>query len=90
MAAKRRYPAALRNGALVVLAAVTLAACATADGLLEDLRPAYAWLIRPEDRTEADRLLDERRKPAQLIEFYDLRPGMRVLDMGTGAGYNAE
>lgn len=89
MGLKRRYPAALRRVALLVLAG-TLGACATADGLLDDLRPAYQLLIRPEDRSEADRELDKRRKPAQLLAFYEVRPGMRVLDMGTGAGYNAE
>jgi predicted methyltransferase len=89
MGLKRQHLAGLRRVALLVLAA-TLAACATADGLFDDIRPVYQWLIRPEDRSEADRLLDQRRRPAQLLEFYDVRPGMRVLDMGTGSGYNAE
>jgi predicted methyltransferase len=89
MALKRRYPAALRGGALVVLV-TALAACATADGLLEDVQPAYQWLIRAEERSEADRELDRRRKPAELLAFYNVRAGMRVLDMGAGAGYNAE
>jgi predicted methyltransferase len=89
MALKQSYSAAMRAGGMLVLGA-TLAACGTTDGLLADARPVYQWLFNPEERSEADRELDRRRRPVQLLEFYDARPGMRVLDMGTGAGYNAE
>ena len=88
MALKQRYAAATRSGVIAVLAAA-LAACATSDGLLTDMRPVYQWLV-PEERSEADRELDRRRKPVELLQFYDVRSGMRELDMGTGAGYNAE
>jgi predicted methyltransferase len=74
--------------ALMLLAA--LAGCETTGGLLPDLKPMYQWLLRSDARSEADRALDERRKPVQLLEFYDARAGMRVLDMGAGAGYNTE
>ncbi len=64
-------------------AALALAACATP-------APDYTAIVSAPDRTEADRASDVRRKPAQLLAFYEVKPGMRVLDMGAGAGYNAE
>lgn len=67
-----------------------LAGCATMEGVMDGVRPMYPWVFMTEDRSEEDRALDQRRKPAQLLEFYDVRAGMRVLDMGAGAGYNTE
>ena len=67
-----------------------LAGCTTVEGVLPDMRPVYQWIFRSDTRSEADLALDERRKPVELLEFYDVRPGMRVLDMGAGAGYNTE
>lgn len=69
------------TGCLVALLALT--GCATP-------APDYAAIVAAPDRTEADRGNDQRRKPAQLLAFYEVKPGMRVLDMGAGAGYNAE
>lgn len=42
------------------------------------------------DRSEADKANDARRKAKDLLAFIDARPGMRVLDMGSGGGYTAE
>jgi len=53
-------------------------------------RPDYAALIAAPDREEADRAIDLRRKQPQLLAFTDVRPGMRVLDMGAGGGYTTE
>ncbi len=50
----------------------------------------YQPLLASADRSEGDRATDVRRKPAQLLAFYGVRPGMTVLDMGASAGYNAE
>lgn len=52
--------------------------------------PDYAALITAPDRSETDRLIDQRRKPDQLIAFTGARPGMKVLDMGAGGGYSTE
>lgn len=41
-------------------------------------------------RPEAERARDAGRKPAEVLEFLKIRPGMTVLDMFTGAGYYAE
>jgi predicted methyltransferase len=52
--------------------------------------PDFQALVASADRSEADRANDARRKPAQLLEFYGVRPGMAVLDLSAGAGYNTE
>ena len=53
-------------------------------------QPDYRAIVASADRSEADRQTDVRRKPAQLLEFAGVRQGMRVLDMGAGAGYSTE
>lgn len=52
--------------------------------------PDYAALVAAADRSETDRLIDQRRKPDQLIAFTGARPGMKVLDMGASGGYSTE
>jgi predicted methyltransferase len=42
------------------------------------------------DRSEADRALDAGRKPAELLAFLAVRPGMKVADLAAGRGYTAE
>jgi predicted methyltransferase len=52
--------------------------------------PDYRAIVASADRTEADRNDDERRKPVQLLEFADVRTGMKILEVGAGGGYTAE
>src|SRR3954471_1389228 len=42
------------------------------------------------DRDPADRKLDPGRKPAEMLEFLGVHPGMKVEDMGAGGGYTTE
>ncbi|MDE2502777.1 MAG: class I SAM-dependent methyltransferase, partial [Burkholderiales bacterium] len=42
------------------------------------------------DRTPGDRALDARRKPAALLDFIGVRPGMIALDVAAGGGYTSE
>jgi predicted methyltransferase len=42
------------------------------------------------DRTPDDRALDAGRKPAELLAFAGIRPGMRVAELGAGGGYTTE
>jgi predicted methyltransferase len=71
----------------MLVAAVIGAGCA---GQSSQPAPDYAALVASPDRSDADRATDARRKPAQMLEFYGVRPGMRVLDISAGAGYNSE
>lgn len=79
----RRFAA----GLFVVLVLVGGGGCASIDSA-----PAsdYAAIIAAPDRTDADRQNDVRRKQPQLLAFTNIRPGMRVLDMGAGGGYTTE
>ncbi len=63
-----------------------LGGCATFD----EERPDYFWIVHNTERSDADRVIDQRRRPDKLLEFYDVRPGMRVLDLSAGGGYNTE
>ena len=73
-----------------IAASATFAGCAS-------MAP-YAWEVTQEnravvaspDRSEADRKTDERRKPEQMLAFAGVKPGMKVLEVGAGAGYSAE
>lgn len=67
------------------LLAALSAGCAT-----EAPAPDFQALVASPDRGEADRATDVRRKPAQLLAFYGVRPGMTVADLSAGAGYNTE
>jgi hypothetical protein len=52
--------------------------------------PDYAVLMAAPDRSDADRVADKRRDPVPFLAFAGLKPGMKVLDMGAGAGYSTE
>jgi predicted methyltransferase len=47
-------------------------------------------LIASPERRPADRTNDIRRKPAQLLAFIGVRPGMMALDLSAGGGYTRE
>ncbi|MDI1436760.1 class I SAM-dependent methyltransferase [Polyangium sorediatum] len=51
---------------------------------------AIAAVVAAPDRAEADRALDAGRKPAELLAFLDIRPGMKVAEIAAGGGYTAE
>jgi predicted methyltransferase len=47
-------------------------------------------VVAAADRTEVDRALDAGRKPAELLSFCGVRPGMKVADLAAGRGYTTE
>jgi predicted methyltransferase len=81
-----------RSGFLI--AATIAAAMGLAALMLErtaaQTAPDYAALLAAPDRSAADRDGDKRRDPVPFLVFAAPRPGMKVLDMGAGAGYSSE
>src|SRR5262245_43851895 len=63
--------------------AATTAAAGDEAGRMRDL-------VAAPDRSEADRALDGGRRPAELLAFLGVRPGMRVAELGAGGGYTSE
>ena len=49
-----------------------------------------AQLVADPQRSAADRSNDLRRKPAEMLAFIGVRPGMRALDVSAGGGYTSE
>lgn len=47
-------------------------------------------IVAAPDREPDDREADVRRKPAELLAFIGVAPGMRVADLGAGFGYTTE
>jgi alanyl aminopeptidase len=62
----------------------------TAAAPAENARANVAAIVAAPDRDAADRKLDPGRKPAEMLEFVGVRPGMKVEDMGAGGGYTTE
>jgi predicted methyltransferase len=82
----------LRRGAIgaAILAALGTACLSPSGAAAQGAAPDYAALMAAPDRSDADREADKRRDPVPFLAFAGLRPGMKVLDMGAGAGYSTE
>ncbi|MDP3135098.1 MAG: hypothetical protein Q8N17_02030, partial [Burkholderiaceae bacterium] len=65
-----------------------LTGCASAPPTLSTDR--IAAIVASPDRHAADRTNDVRRKPAQMLAFIGVRPGMTALDVSAGRGYTTE
>lgn len=55
-----------------------------------DMPSIYSTAVNNSGRTERDRARDAGRKPAEVLEFFGIQPGMTVLDMFAGGGYYTE
>jgi len=73
-----------------VAAAAVLAGCAGMAPHAWEVSPEIRAVVASPDRSDADRKTDERRKPEMLLAFAGVKPGMKVLEVGAGAGYSAE
>ena len=78
-----------------LLVASLVAACATAGrggSPPPGARPApdYAAVVAAPDRLAEDRALDASRRPAELLAFLQVRPGMHVAELGAMTGYTSE
>ncbi|HEY0441412.1 MAG TPA: methyltransferase [Xanthobacteraceae bacterium] len=49
-----------------------------------------AQIVNSPDRSAADRINDQRRKPEQMLAFIGIRPGIVALDISAGGGYTTE
>lgn len=82
----------LRTGA--TMAAITLlmlAGCASMRPAAPSLSAEQsAAIVASPDRRASDRTNDARRKPAQMLAFIGVRPGMTALDLSAGGGYTSE
>ena len=79
-----------RARAVGMLAALSIAAANFAATAQDAKAPDYDAIIASADRSDADRQTDGRRQPAKILAFTGVKPGMKVLDMGAGAGYSTE
>ncbi len=78
---------------LVASFALLFAACSGPEA--ENTAPAanadiYSAAVSNPQRSAEDRERDVDRKPAAVLEFLGLKPGMRVLDLFSGGGYYTE
>lgn len=74
----------------IVAAILALACFAVTPALAQQTAPNYAAIVAAPDRSDADRTNDARRKPVEILKLSGVKPGMKVLDMGAGAGYSTE
>jgi predicted methyltransferase len=56
----------------------------------ENIPKAITDAVDSPDRPASDREMDANRKPAQVLAFYDVKPGMHVADLWAGGGYTTE
>ena len=71
--------------------ALLLGACAAQQPTVPALSGEQARaVVQNPIRTDRDRQMDASRKPVDFLAFAQVGPGMRVLDVSTGAGYTTQ
>jgi predicted methyltransferase len=76
------------NCALAVTALFLLAPCSDSGG--KSMSPAISESLSSPQRLEQDLTRDEQRHPDRVLAFFELKPGMQVLDLFSGGGYYTE
>ena len=77
----------------LILVTILLSACSERSKSASDSAATdnlYAQAVASSQRTDADRSRDAGRRPAAILEFFDIEPGMRILDLFSGGGYYTE
>lgn len=74
----------------VVPLALMASACATVNSAEPTPVEAYAAAVAAPDRPAEARALDASRKPAEVLQWLGVKPGMDVADLISGTGYWAE
>jgi predicted methyltransferase len=75
-------------GVMMVLALTACASNAPKDKPVSV--ESYRAVLADPVRTDRDRRMDTTRHPVELLQFAQVRPGMRVLDVAAGAGYTSQ
>ena len=79
-----------RNFWAATLAAAALAGCGALPQHSAEPTALSRAVVASADRSDADRKTDARRRPEMMLAFTGVKPGMKVLDLGAGAGYSTE
>ncbi len=80
----------MKRIALALSGCLAFAALVGAEPPVSAASTAAAQVVAAPDRSEADRALDAGRFPAETLAFFEIRPGMRVAELGAGGGYTTE
>lgn len=75
---------------MLALFAACVAASATAQTATKLSPERIGEIVASPDRSDADRTNDIRRKPAEMLAFIGIVPGMIAVDLSTGGGYTTE
>jgi predicted methyltransferase len=90
---KTLRPSWVRNACVAAVAVLISALAACAIPAARDAPVSteqYRALLADPVRTDRDRGMDASRHPVELLQFAQVRPGMQVLDVATGAGYTSQ
>jgi predicted methyltransferase len=79
-----------RASVIGVLASLSMLATWSMATAQDAQAPDYEAIVASPDRNDADRQTDQRRQPAKMLAFIGVKSGMKMLDMGAGAGYSTE
>jgi predicted methyltransferase len=92
-----RVSKALDRTAITAAFLLVFGSCAAATALAQTATGAaklaperIADIVASPDRSAADRTNDVRRKPAQMLVFIGIVPGMVAVDLSSGGGYTTE
>jgi predicted methyltransferase len=55
-----------------------------------EVAPRLRAIVDAADRLPEDKLLDQGRKPGEMLAFFDVREGQKVAELGAGGGYTSE